>query len=412
MPLFSDLPPEDRRLIAPCSVLAGIGAYSLMPLGLSLPQWQADLDVSDAVGAGVLGVIALGIVPALIMGTAADRWGRRRLLLIAFAGLGLANLATAFAMDARQLAVTQIVANAFRFLLEITLGVIAIEQASAARRGYVAGLFRTIGMTVGGGMGLAVYSVVDVIPYGWRGLFALGALPALLLPWVASRLGEGHRFEAHRARLERDDAPKTPLLARVRALMSERGTALGSLLAVALITSFLFGPGGSLVSKLLQSEHDFGPGEVSLFYLLTGLLVPVGSILAARLTDHIGRRVVLAVTTIFGALGVAAFFNANGIVLLGLGLAFMSIGGAIVAMTCSAMAPELVPTAYRSMATSLRELAGAVGLALGMGAIAFLESSAGGIAGAMTLLLVVTPLVPIVIWLGLPETSRRELEDI
>jgi putative MFS transporter len=383
-----------------------------MLLGISLPQLQAGLEMSDAEGAAVLGVVALGVIPALIVGSTADRWGRRRLMLFAFGGLGLANLATAFSMDASQLALTQIAANAFRILIEVTLAVLAIEQASAERRGYVAGLFRTIGMTVGGVVALATYSQIDLLPYGWRGLFAMGALPILLIPWVASRLGEGQRFEAHRAERERDAAPPISLWVRLRELFRERGRALGSLLAVVLITSVLFGPSGNLVSKVLQDSHGFNPGEVSLFYVATGVLVPAAGLIAASLSDHIGRRGVLVVSTLIGAVGVAAFFNATGIVLLSIGLALLSVAGVIVSMTCTAVAPELFPTAYRSMATSFRELAGAVGTAVGMGAIALLEASAGGLAGAMTLLLWLTPLVPLVIWLGLPETSQRELEEI
>jgi MFS family permease len=78
-----------------------------------------------------------------------------------------------------------------------------------------------------------------------------------------------------------------------------------------------------------------------------------------------------------------------------------------------ALGSELFPTRYRSTASSLRALAwtlgGAIGLAVEGALFGVVGDSHGEVISAM---LVLAWIPPLVIWLGIPETAAKELEEI
>lgn len=74
---------------------------------------------------------------------------------------------------------------------------------------------------------------------------------------------------------------------------------------------------------------------------------------------------------------------------------------------------ELLPTGYRSTASSVRALAWTLGGSLGLA----MEGSLLGVLGAthaevITAMLAVAWIPPLWVWLAIPETATRELEEI
>jgi MFS-type transporter involved in bile tolerance (Atg22 family) len=93
----------------------------------------------------------------------------------------------------------------------------------------------------------------------------------------------------------------------------------------------------------------------------------------------------------------------------GLALLFLSIGGLMVLHT--ALATELFPTALRSTAAGVREAVGTVGASLGLWILSLLFGATGSHALSITWILLLTPISPLIL-LFIPETARRELEEI
>ena len=87
----------------------------------------------------------------------------------------------------------------------------------------------------------------------------------------------------------------------------------------------------------------------------------------------------------------------------------VSIGGIMVLHTT--LATELFPTAFRSTAAGVREAVATVGASAGLWILGLLYGATGSHAASITWILLVTPIAPIVL-LFVPETARRELEEI
>ena len=136
--------------------------------------------------------------------------------------------------------------------------------------------------------------------------------------------------------------------------------------------------------------------------------------LAEALSDYVsrfGRKPVTIVMSLLLSFGLALFYNGTRPVaqVLGLALLFMSLGGLMVLHT--ALATELFPTAFRSTAAGEREAVGTVGASMGLWILSLLYGVTGSHSVSITWVLLLTPISPFIL-LFIPETARRELEEI
>ena len=90
-------------------------------------------------------------------------------------------------------------------------------------------------------------------------------------------------------------------------------------------------------------------------------------------------------------------------------LIFFSLGTGVTEGTYSA---EMFPTAQRSTATSSRAVMSNLGGIAGLAAISVLFPIFGSIWTAIPVLASLCFLVPVIVLIFLPETARRELEEI
>ncbi|MGC1548326.1 MAG: MFS transporter [Rhodanobacter sp.] len=151
---------------------------------------------------GITLTLAARPVGALLFGRLADRFGRRPVLMLDVILFSVFELATAFSPSITVLLV-------LRFLFGMAMGgewgigaSLAMESIPPKARGLVSGLLQS-GYPCGFFLGALVnWLLVDHI--GWRGLFIVGAIPALLVlyirrhvpespTWQQSQKQEGHR---------------------------------------------------------------------------------------------------------------------------------------------------------------------------------------------------------------------------
>lgn len=132
-----------------------------------------------------------------IFGIVADYIGRVRTLSLSILIYSIFTAAQGFSHTPLELGV-------FRFFGglgtggEIIVGIPLVAEAFAeTHRARVLGLMMT-GGGFGGLIGGWVYGLVG--PYGWRWVFFVGVMPALLLALIRRGIGEPERFEAVRAR--------------------------------------------------------------------------------------------------------------------------------------------------------------------------------------------------------------------
>ena len=182
---------------------------------------------------------------------------------------------------------------------------------------------------------------------------------------------------------------------------------MGVIAPVALILE----PGSVFISKHLQDDLGYSPGQVGLLMALCGIATPLGNILSGSLTDRFGRRPGTILVSLLLSFAIAIFYNSSGFfaVALGLAMLMLSIGG--IQVLHIALATELFPTAYRSTASGVREAVATLGASIGLWTLSVLYTVTGNHVESITWVLVLTPIAPILLFF-VPETAGRELEDI
>jgi len=378
-------------------------------LTLALPQIQAGLAIPEADIGRVVAVIRLGVLPALLLAALADRVGRRRLLLVTIGGFTAATLATAFAPSATAFTICQFLARIFIAAEEMLAIVVITEELGAETRGFGLGVLGAFG-ALGFGVAAIVLAFIARLPFGWRALYVVGAVPLVWVTWLRRGLPETRRFAEEKQR-RGPEAGLAGVLRPFRELVvAYPGRMLflvGSLLAAALIghTALTF------VSKFLQDTHGYSPGQLTLLFLFAGFVVYFGTASAGVLADRFGRRRVIAVALVLNAIGVFFFYRSSGVVII---LAWIVMNACWVGseVLFGALGSELFPTSYRSTASGVRAAAATVGGSIGLWVEAQLYPLAGSHASAITWLLGLAWIAPLLILVSLPETARRELEEI
>jgi len=386
-----------------------IDSYDGALLGMALPQIQAGLGVAEDEIGRLLAVVRLGVLPAVLLALVADRIGRRRLLLVTIIGFTVATFATALAPSPAVFMAVQFLARAFIAAETILAIVVIAEEFDARSRGWGIGMLGAMG-AFGYGAASLMFSMVDLLPFGWRALYVLGVVPLLLVAWFRRALTETQRFTAHRA-AHPDRGGAAELLRPLRNLVRMypwRMVALGAaLLPFAFVTeTAMFFP-----SKFLQSVHGYAPRDIAVLYLTVGVLGLLGNVAAGALGDRFGRKRVLVVALLANGGAAALFYNAGGwVVPLLWGVMVLTV--TMITVLFAALGSELFPTSYRSTASGVRAIIGTLGAAGGLWLEAVLFSQLGSHAAAITAMLVVVPIAPLVIFFCLPETANRELEEV
>ncbi len=185
--------------------------------------------------------------------------------------------------------------------------------------------------------------------------------------------------------------------------------------AVLLVAVAAFGFGivsaSVLSAKYLQSVRGYTPGQVTMLFIPGGLVSLALTILTGKLSDKIGRRVVLAGIVVLSGLGFYLFYSGiSGWVLAPIWtLSFFGYFSGEALLT--GFAAEIVPTRYRATVSGLRYL---VEIIAGSAALILegrLYDRLHGHGPASQALLVA---LPITLWrlFFLPEPAGKSLEEM
>jgi len=178
-----------------CGWMLDIFDFSLMTFVLRDIAREFRTDI-PAVAFGLVLTLALRPVGAFVFGRAADRYGRRPVLIASVLAFSALSFASAFATSLGMLLV-------LRGLFGIAMGgewgvgsSLAMESIPAGARGLVSGILQT-----GGPCGYLVASLaygllIDRV--GWRGLFVLGLAPAALALFIRAHAKESPAWERQR----------------------------------------------------------------------------------------------------------------------------------------------------------------------------------------------------------------------
>ncbi len=257
--------------------------FDLLILGFMLKSIAAELALSPAQGASLVTVTLVGAVLGGIgFGMLADRLGRVRVLtwtIVVFAVFtGLCALSRGYwdLLAYRTLAGLGLGG-------EFGIGMALVAEAWPASQRARASSY------VGLGWQLGVLAAVLLTPIllpqvGWRGMFAIGILPAVAAYFIRHSLHEPELFVA-KSRIQPSGA--APLL-----LVKDAATAKASLGMVILCSVQNFGYYGVMIwlPNYLASRFGFALTQSAIWTAVTIAGMAVGIFLFGHIADRIGRR--------------------------------------------------------------------------------------------------------------------------
>src|SRR5437016_7199094 len=220
-------------------------------------------------------------VGAFIFGWLGDRFGRRIPLMIDIVFYSVLELLTAFAPNFATFLF-------LRALFGIGMGgewglgaSLAMESLPTHTRGLFSGILQQ-GYAFGYLLAALVYWIV--FPhFGWRGLFVVGALPALLVIYIRAHVPESPIWERNRAngKSSRIDLGR---------FIREHWLLL--IYAALLMTAFNYMSHGTqdLYPTFLEKQRGFGVSEKSMITIVYAFGAIVGGAVVGFLSQRWGRR--------------------------------------------------------------------------------------------------------------------------
>lgn len=400
-------PAERKSLIA-----GGLGwmldAMDVMLLSMVLPFLMTDLGIGADLG-GLLGLLTLGAsaVGGAMFGFIADRVGRTRALMFSILVYSIASGACGLSSTFWQLAM-------FRLVLGLGMGgewttgaALIAEVWPAEHRGKALGIMQStwaIGEMIAAGV---TFLVLQQFHLGWRAVFFVGVLPALLCLWIRRDVPESEIW------LERGQQNKSFNLQ----LLWRKDIRWHGFLATAMNACGMFGYWGLffwmatyLTERLREAGGNPNLAKTTAWLLVMGVGKWLGYTLFGFAADKFGRRISYVVYLMAAAVLVPIYGmtkDATWLLILGPLVAFFGTG---FFSGFSAIAAELFPTEIRATAMGLS-------YNIGRGISALAPFSVGALVryynvelGAAFLLCAAAFAAAALFALALPETKGKQLE--
>src|SRR5438270_2193695 len=244
---------------------------------------------------------------AFIFGWLGDRFGRRLPLMIDIVFYSIVELLTAFAPN---FATFLLLRSLFGIGMggEWGLGAsLAMESLPTPARGLFSGILQQ-GYAFGYLLAALVYWIVFPI-FGWRGLFIVGAFPALLVIYIRAHVPESPVWERNRA------SGKSSRIDLGRFI---REHWLLLIYAALLMTAFNYMSHGTqdLYSTFLEKQRGFGVSEKSMITIVYAFGAIVGGAVVGFLSQRWGRRRCIILAATCGIFLIPAWILAPGTALL------------------------------------------------------------------------------------------------
>lgn len=222
-----------------------------------------------------------------LFGIIADRIGRTRALMISILVYSLSSAACAFTQSIPQLAVCRIVLGLGMGGEWTTAAALIAETWRAEHRGKALGLMQSAYAI---GEAIAALVVALVLPhFGWRAVFLVGVLPALLVLWIRSRVEEPALWLQ---RKQKEAGNRVPLATLFRGRVLRNG-----ILATAMNAFSMFGYWGLftwipayLSLPVEQGGRGLGMVKTTGFFLVLCAGKWLGYSLFGFFADSFGRR--------------------------------------------------------------------------------------------------------------------------
>ena len=349
--LFKSLNHDQRNTFVACFLGWTLDAFDFFLLTFVIVPMAHDFGTSIAdLGYAIALTLAMRPVGAFIFGLLGDRFGRRLPLMIDIVFYSLMELLTAFSPNYTVLLV-------FRALYGIGMGgewglgaSLTMESLPVDSRGLFSGILQQ-GYMFGYLFAAAVYGIVYPI-FGWRALFVVGALPALLVIYIRAKV------------------PESPVWLRQRSTVNFWAS-LGDILkrhwllfiyVILLMTAFNAMSHGTqdMYQTFLGEQRGLSVKAKSIIGIIYAVGAICGGILVGHLSQKFGRRRLIILTAIGGIILIPAWVFSPALSMLVAGgflMQFMVQGAwGIVPVHLNELSPDAVRGTFPGFAYQLGNL--------------------------------------------------------
>ncbi|MGN6340148.1 MAG: MFS transporter [Ginsengibacter sp.] len=256
-------------------------------------------------------------VGALIFGLLADRIGRKTPLMISIIFYSVMEILSG-------LAPTYQVFLALRFLYGVGMGgewgvgaSLVMESVSVKRRGLLSGLLQE-GYAFGFLLAAAAYYFVFP-QFGWRAMFFVGGLPALLTLFIRSKVKETEAWKSNRSLNWKEYG---------NAIKKNWKLFLYLVLLMSMMNLISHGT-QDLYPTFLQKQKNFDPHQTAVITMISMVGAILGGLFFGYLSDFYGRKKMMAVAVVLALLLIPLWLLAGGgffVALGAFGMQFMVQG--------------------------------------------------------------------------------------
>jgi SHS family lactate transporter-like MFS transporter len=281
---FRTLTARQRHAFTACFLGWSLDAFDYFILVFCVSAIATDFKVAkSAVTEAYFLTLAFRPLGALLFGWMADRFGRRPTLMVNILCYSVLELACAFTPSLHVLLI-------LRALFGIAMGgewgvgaAMAFETLPKENRGFFSGLLQE-GYAVGYLVAAAVFGLLFQI-VGWRGMFIVGALPALVAGYIAFKVEESPAWRQGRA-------ARGTGMSFSGLWQGIRGYLPLFLFLVLLMSGFNAFSHGSQDNHplFLQSDHHFDTHTVGAIGIVLALGAIMGGIVFGMLSERWGRK--------------------------------------------------------------------------------------------------------------------------
>ncbi|MFJ6323516.1 MULTISPECIES: MFS transporter [unclassified Rhizobium] len=343
------LSPQQRNTVIAAYLGWTLDAFDFFILVFVLKHIAEEFHTDvPAVAVAIFLTLAMRPIGALIFGLAADRYGRRVTLMIDVLLYSIFEFLTGFSTGLTMFLV-------LRALFGVAMGgewgvgaSLTMETIPEESRGLVSGILQA-----GYPSGYLIASIVFFLLFpiiGWRGMFIVGAVPALLVLYIRRNVQESPAF------VQRQSKPQRPFLTVLRENIPL------FIWAVLLMTAFNFFSHGTqdLYPTFLETQKQYDSYTVGAIAIVYNIGAIIGGLSFGALSERIGRRRTIVIAALLAIPAAPLWVYGHGPVMLAIGAFLMQlfVQGAwgIVPVHLNELSPDEVRGTFPGFAYQLGNL--------------------------------------------------------
>ncbi|CAN5307264.1 MFS transporter [soil metagenome] len=338
---------EARKALLGSALGYAMDGFDLLILGFMLRVITADLGFGPAQGASLVTATLVGaVIGGVVFGMLSDRIGRVRVLtwtIVLFAVFtGLCALAQGY-WDLLFYRTVAGIGLGGEFGIGMALVAEAWPASKRARVSSYVGLGWQLGV-----LAAAILTPILLPIIGWRGMFAVGILPAVVAYFIRHSLHEPDVFVARTVGVPKASLP-------INLLVKDVETTKISIAMIVLCSVQNFGYYGVMIwlPNYLSTRFGFGLAQSATWTAVTIAGMAVGIFLFGHVADRVGRRTAFLTYMIGAAVMVVVYSKLTDPTALLIGGAVMGLFVNGMLGGYGALISELFPTAARATAQNV-----------------------------------------------------------